>query len=115
MNQARGSLSSGFKANLTREIKTTLFGDRWILARLYIGMCGLLVALVVRFIVELVRLGIMLPTMSETNAIMTSLSLIDLSLAANVVVLVALTGYEIYVSRIEAGRRRLPAGMDGQY
>lgn len=101
MHPARGRLYSGFKVNLTRAIEVTLFGGRWMLAPLYIGMVGLLAALVVRFIVELVRLVILLPTMSETNAIMTSLSLIDLSLAANLVVLVVLTGYEIFVSRIE--------------
>ena len=64
-------------------------------------MLALLAMLVVRFILELVHAVPELPRMTETQLVMLALSLIDLSLAANLVVLVILSGYENFVSRIE--------------
>ncbi|HQT86186.1 MAG: hypothetical protein B7Z58_14735 [Acidiphilium sp. 37-64-53] len=81
-------------------IEALLFGGRWLLAPLYLAMVVLLALLVVRFIIEMVHAVPQLPTMDETHVIMTTLSLIDLSLTANLVVLVILTGYENFVARI---------------
>ena len=83
-----------------RIVEALLFGGRWLLAPLYLAMLVLLALLVVRFVLELVHAAPSLPTMDETHVIMTTLSLIDLSLTANLVVLVILTGYENFVARI---------------
>ncbi|MDD2876440.1 MAG: TIGR00645 family protein [Acidiphilium sp.] len=83
-----------------RIVETLLFGARWLLAPLYLAMVVLLALLVVRFILELAHAALQLPTMDETHVIMATLSLIDLSLTANLVVLVILTGYENFVARI---------------
>ncbi|GBQ10516.1 TIGR00645 family protein [Acidiphilium acidophilum] len=93
---------------LVRIVEALLFGGRWLLAPLYLAMLVLLALLVVRFVIELIHAAPELPTMTETKVIMTTLSLIDLSLTANLVVLVILTGYENFVARIvlAAGDRR---------
>ncbi|HET9148742.1 MAG TPA: YqhA family protein, partial [Acetobacteraceae bacterium] len=85
---------------MIRFIEALLFGGRWLLAPLYIAMLVLLAMLVARFILEIVHAVPLLPRMDETKLIMLTLSLIDLSLAANLVVLVILTGYENFVARI---------------
>lgn len=85
---------------MIRFIEALLFGGRWLLAPLYIAMLVLLAMLVARFILEIVHAVPLLPGMDETKLIMLTLSLIDLSLAANLVVLVILTGYENFVARI---------------
>lgn len=85
---------------LVRLVEAVLFGGRWLLAPLYLAMVVLLGLLVVRFIGELIHAVPTLLTMDETHVIMTTLSLIDLSLSANLVVLVILSGYENFVARI---------------
>lgn len=95
-----------------RAVEAVLFGSRWLLVPLYFGMVVLLVLLVVRFVIELIHAVPRLPTVTETQVIMAALSLIDLSLTANLVVLVIFSGYENFVERveIEEGDRR-PAWM----
>ncbi len=83
-----------------RIIEALLFGGRWLLAPLYLAMLVLLALIVARFIVELVHAAPGLIAMSETQVIMATLSLIDLSLTANLIVLVILSGYENFVARI---------------
>lgn len=87
-----------------RVIEALLFGGRWLLAPLYLAMLVLLALLVVRFILELISAIPKLPGMSETEVIMVTLSLIDLSLAANLVVLVIVSGYENFVARITVAK-----------
>ncbi len=86
---------------MIRGVEALLFAGRWLLAPLYLAMLALLAMLVIRFIAEIVHAIPALFQMSETALIMLVLSLIDLSLAANLVVLVILSGYENFVSRIE--------------
>lgn len=85
---------------LVRLVEALLFGGRWLLAPLYLAMLVLLAMLVARFILEIIHAVPMLPAMDDTKLTMLALSLIDLSLAANLVVLVILSGYENFVSRI---------------
>lgn len=91
------------KPTLVRGIEQLLFAGRWLLAPLYLAMLVLLGMLVARFIIEIVHAVPQLSAFTETQLIMLTLSLIDLSLAANLVVLVILSGYENFVSRIVLG------------
>jgi uncharacterized protein (TIGR00645 family) len=80
-----------------------LFGARWILAPLYAGMVLALVAIVAVFVRELIgelgRLG----TLDGEEAIVFALSLIDLSLTGNLLVVVMFAGYESFVSQLHIG------------
>ena len=84
-------------------LETLLFRARWLLAPFYLGLVVSLVALLCAFLGEL---GHMLPSllhpleMDPEKVILMVLSLIDLSLAGNLVVIVIFSGYENFVSKI---------------
>jgi len=82
-------------------IERTLFASRWLLTPIYLGLSGLLLIFTIRFIGELVHLAFDLPTISEVDVILGALSLIDLALVAGLVVMIMLTGYENFVSRLD--------------
>ena len=86
---------------LSRIIESVLFGGRWLLAPVYLAMLVLVAMLAAYFVGELVHAVPSLLVMSENDLIVLSLSLIDLSLTANLVVLVILSGYENFVRRVE--------------
>ena len=80
-----------------------LFRSRWLMAPFYVGLALALAALLYVFAAEIWRELSHLPTMRAEDAIMMSLSLIDLSLAGNLVVIVIFAGYENFVAKIETG------------
>lgn len=80
-----------------------LFGARWVLAPLYAGMILALIAIVVVFVRELVsELGRLATLDGETTTLL-ALSLIDLSLVGNLLVVVMFAGYESFVSQLHIG------------
>ncbi|HEX3845315.1 MAG TPA: TIGR00645 family protein [Steroidobacteraceae bacterium] len=81
-----------------------LFGARWILAPLYAGMVLALIAIVVVFARELIAQLGRLGTLDGEAAIVFALSLIDLSLTANLLVVVTFAGYESFVSQLHIGQ-----------
>jgi uncharacterized protein (TIGR00645 family) len=86
----------------------TLFASRWILAPLYLGMVFALVAILIVFARELIDELAHIAAFDGEHVIVLALSLIDLSLTANLVLIVIFAGYENFVSRIhvEAGEDR---------
>lgn len=78
-----------------------LFASRWLMAPFYVGLVIALAALIVVFFQELFHELPHLLAMKPEDAIMLALSLIDLSLAANLLVIVILSGYENFVSKID--------------
>jgi uncharacterized protein (TIGR00645 family) len=86
---------------IDRLIERTLFASRWLLAPIYLGLSGLLVIFAIRFVRELAHLALEVPSISEVEVILGALSLIDLSLVAGLIVMVMLSGYENFVSRLD--------------
>jgi uncharacterized protein (TIGR00645 family) len=82
-----------------------LFASRWLMAPFYVGLLAALGALMVVFFQELSHEIPLLWSadhgMDADGAIMLALSLIDLSLAANLVLIVVFSGYENFVSKID--------------
>jgi uncharacterized protein (TIGR00645 family) len=98
------------KPFLENVIESGLFASRWLMAPFYIGLIAALGALMVVFFQELVHQIPLLWTfdpethayaMTADDAIMLALSLIDLSLAGNLVLIVIFSGYENFVSRFD--------------
>jgi uncharacterized protein (TIGR00645 family) len=92
-----------------------LFASRWLLAPFYVGLVIGLVSLLVVFLVSLATqlaglTHIPLAKLPEAGILM-SLSLIDLSLTANLVIIVILSGYENFVSRIDVQDADRPSWM----
>ena len=79
-----------------------LFASRWIAAPFYLGLVVALVMLLVVFVMELVHEVPLVFQMGPDKGILVALSLIDLSLAANLLLIVIFTGYENFVSKIDA-------------
>ena len=83
-------------------IEKTLFASRWLLAPLYLGLGVVLAAFTVTFVMELAHY---LPTIlrggDETNLVLAALALVDLTLVASLVLMVMISGYENFVSKIE--------------
>jgi uncharacterized protein (TIGR00645 family) len=83
-------------------IERALFASRWLLAPLYLGLGVVLAAFTVTFVMELVHY---LPTIirggDETNLVLAALALVDLTLVASLVLMVMISGYENFVSKIE--------------
>lgn len=90
---------------LERWLEAGLFGSRWLMAPFYVGLVFGLVILMIVFFQEMVHeLPLFLSgTAKPEDGILLALSLIDLSLAANLVLIVIFSGYENFVSKINTG------------
>ncbi|MBI2784463.1 MAG: TIGR00645 family protein [Gammaproteobacteria bacterium] len=84
-------------------LESILFNSRWILAPVYIGLVISLLMLLTAFVTEIIHAVPQLIGMKTEVVILTVLSLIDLSLALNLVLIVVFSGYENFVSRIDTG------------
>jgi uncharacterized protein (TIGR00645 family) len=86
-----------------RRLEATLFASRWLMAPFYLGLVVALAVLLFVFLRELVHQIGTLPEMNAEGAILMALSLIDMSLAGNLMLIVIFSGYENFVSRLDAG------------
>lgn len=80
-----------------------LFAARWLLAPLYAGMALALLAILATFARELAGELSHLGALTHEQAILLSLSLIDLSLTGNLLLVVIFAGYESFVSQLQIG------------
>jgi uncharacterized protein (TIGR00645 family) len=80
-----------------------LFRARWLMAPFYIGLVVALAALLTVFGSELIHQLSGVLAMTPEKAILMVLSLIDLSLAGNLLLIVIFSGYENFVSKIHVG------------
>ena len=91
-------------------IETIIFQTRWILAPFYLGLAFCLL-LLYHFGVQIFEFVVKIPHASETDVILGILTLIDVVFTANLVLIVVLSGYENFVSRIEADDHDRPDWM----
>ncbi|MEA2938881.1 MAG: hypothetical protein QOC56_2385 [Alphaproteobacteria bacterium] len=92
-------------------IEAILFQCRWILAPFYIGLAVCLLVLLIHFGIELFAFVIRIHVASQSDVILGVLSLIDIVFTGNLVLIVILSGYENFVSRIDAGNHDRPQWM----
>jgi uncharacterized protein (TIGR00645 family) len=81
-----------------RVFETWLFRARWLLAPIYAGMVVSLVALVVVFAIELKHTVEELFSADAKFTLVTVIQLVDVSLAASLVLVVVLSGYRNFIS-----------------
>jgi len=82
-------------------LETLIFNSRWIMAPFYLGLCIALLALLYVFFQELMHLFSPETLTSESSVIVLVLTLIDLSFAGNLLIMVIFSGYENFVSKID--------------
>ena len=90
-----------------------LFRARWLMAPFYVGLVVALAALMVVFGYELAHQLSGVLAMAPEKAILMVLSLIDLSLAGNLLLIVIFAGYENFVSKIDVGHAEDRPGWMG--
>ena len=88
---------------LERGIEKVLFACRWLLAPMYLGLSLALLALTVKFFQEAIHSLSGILSLAETDLVLTVLSLIDIVLVGSLIVMVMLSGYENFVSKIDPG------------
>jgi uncharacterized protein (TIGR00645 family) len=89
------------KQRIERVLERGLFASRWLMAPFYVGLVLALIALLVTFVKEILHVFSSISTMGASDVILASLSLIDLSLAGNLLLIVIFSGYESFVSKID--------------
>lgn len=77
-----------------------LFGARWIMAPVYMGLSASLIVLVYKFFVELYEIVLNVAHYNNEEIILSLLSLIDFVLIGGLLVMVIFSGYENFVSRL---------------
>lgn len=92
--------------NIERFIERGLFASRWLMAPFYIGLVGALIVLLCSFLQELLHFVLSIPSLTQTDAVLGVLSLIDLSLAGNLLIIVIFSGYENFVSKIDTANHK---------
>lgn len=88
-------------SRISHGIEVVLFRSRFLLAPLYLGLVGALILLAYRFVVEFWHLAEHTPDMSASEFTLALLALLDLTLLANLILMVIFAGYENFVSRID--------------
>jgi uncharacterized protein (TIGR00645 family) len=86
---------------MERTIERLLFASRWILAPVYLGLSLALVALGIKFFMELWHLLSHIVPASESDVVLRLLAMVDLVLVGTLIVMVMFSGYENFVSQLD--------------
>ena len=82
-------------------LESVLFNSRWLLAPFYLGLVVSLAVLMLKFLMMLWEFILHAFGAKESDIILGVLSLIDVSLTGNLILIVVFSGYENFVSRID--------------
>jgi uncharacterized protein (TIGR00645 family) len=84
-------------------LESLIFNSRWLMAPFYLGLVISLAVLLLKFGMMLWEFMLHVPAAKESDIILGVLSLIDVSLTGNLILIVVFSGYENFVSRIDPG------------
>ena len=87
---------------MERILETLMFRSRWLLAPMYLGLVGGLLILLIKFGQEFLHIIMHIFDASEREVVLSILALVDMTLIANLLIMVIFSGYENFVSKIEA-------------
>jgi uncharacterized protein (TIGR00645 family) len=88
---------------LEHALEVLIFNSRWLLAPFYIGLVLSVLLLLVKFTQELLHFAPHVFEASESEIILGILTLVDMSLIANLLLIIIFSGYENFVSKIDTG------------
>jgi uncharacterized protein (TIGR00645 family) len=93
-------------------LEALIFNSRWLLAPFYLGLVIGIGLLLVKFGQELFHTIPNIMTATESEVVLAVLALVDLSLVANLLLIVIFSGYENFVSKINtSGHEDRPEWM----
>jgi len=82
-------------------LEKIIFASRWILAPFYLGLSLSLLVLLYEFIHEIIDFIKIVNSTDIAGVLLFILSLVDISLAGNLLIIVIFSGYENFVSKID--------------
>ncbi|MBY0562768.1 MAG: TIGR00645 family protein [Hyphomonadaceae bacterium] len=85
-------------------IESVIYLSRWLMAPVYLGLIAALAILIITFFRELLLTAPNVLSMDETDVILLVLTLVDLSLAGNLVLIILFSGYENFVSKMDTAQ-----------
>jgi uncharacterized protein (TIGR00645 family) len=88
--------------NLEYFFEKLLFASRWLLAPIFLGLSLALIALGFKFFQEAWHVFNHLLEVEEADLVLTVLGMIDIALVATLIIMVMFSGYENFVSTIDA-------------
>jgi uncharacterized protein (TIGR00645 family) len=86
---------------MERAFEQLLYASRWILAPIYLGLSLALLLLGIKFFEEALHTVPLVLDIEEADLVLVTLSLVDIALVGGLLVMVMLSGYENFVSRID--------------
>ena len=86
---------------LEKMIEGAIFSSRWLQVPLYLGLILVLLVLCAKFFMVLVKLVFGMSEMDEAKIVLMVLELVDVVMVANLIVMVVISGYENFVSRLD--------------
>lgn len=86
---------------IERAIETVVYNSRWLVVPFLIGLIAGLAALVYKFVLKLAEFVMQIPSTAPSDVIVGILTLVDLTLTANLIVIVICSSYENFVARID--------------
>ena len=86
---------------MERFLENAMYASRWLLAPVYFGLSLGLIALTIKFFQEIFHILPHIFSVSESDMILTLLSLVDITLVGGLLVMVMFSGYENFVSQLD--------------
>lgn len=89
--------------SIENKLESLMFNSRWLLAPFYIGLILAIVILLIKFVKEFISFAPTVFTAEGSDIIIGILTLIDVVMIANLLIIIIFAGYENFVSKINTG------------
>ena len=86
--------------HIENNLEKAIFASRWLLAPLYLGLVLALGLLLIKFVKEFIHFVPLVFTADGGEVIIGLLSLIDVVMVGNLIIIIVFAGYENFVSRL---------------
>jgi len=86
---------------IEKKFEKIVYASRWILAPIYLGLSIGLFLLGIKFFQESYHFAVHIFSVSETELILSILSLVDMALVGGLIIMVMFSGYENFVSQLD--------------
>jgi uncharacterized protein (TIGR00645 family) len=97
---------------IERGFQAALFASRWLFAPFLVGLFFCLILLIYRFFADFYAVASTIATLTWHDLVVDVLNLVDVSLTANLVLIVIFSGYENFIRKIERdGHTAWPQGL----
>jgi uncharacterized protein (TIGR00645 family) len=98
--------------SVRRAIEAIIFNSRWLVAPFLLGLIAGLAVLLYKFALKLVDFAVHVQAGAPEDVILGVLKLVDLTLTANLIIIVICSSYENFLAPIDrAGHPNWPAGL----